>query len=68
MKLVVRMRDGKELPIECEECEIQTSEATGCIVSYNITGVKGPVFPLYMPPGDIALVWREGEKNIAGQE
>jgi hypothetical protein len=65
MVLMIRMRDGKELRVECEKCELKESNQTGCLTGIKLDGIMGNVIPLYMPAGDIALIWEvlEGENR-----
>lgn len=68
MKVWIRMQDGKELCVECERISITTSPLTGRLTEYEITGMRGKCQPIYMPPQDIVLVWREDEESMALQE
>ena len=59
MKIVIHYKNGFELPVECEEFQIETDGFNG-INAYHIKGIKGNK-PLYINMEDILCIWREGE-------
>ena len=61
MTIIIRFKDGFELPIECESFELTTNNITGKIMDYKMIGIKNNK-PLYLPLDDIACIWRKIEK------
>ena len=60
MTIIIRFRDGFELPIKCETFERTVNHITGKIIDYKITGIKDNK-QLYMPLDDIVCIWRKME-------
>ena len=62
MTIVIRFKDGFELPVECESFKCSTNDMTGEISSYKISGITNNK-PLYMRMEDIVCIWRKGGKQ-----
>ena len=65
VKIVIRLKSGFELPIECEEANFQTSQLTGGLAGYKLKGCKNNR-PIFLQPEDIECVWQvlqEGEEE-----
>lgn len=60
-KIVIRLKSGLELPIECEEARFKPDLLGGC-QSYVLKGVKDNR-PLYLNPQDIECVYQIMEKT-----
>ena len=60
-KIVIRMKSGFELPIECENAKL-TKKITGDIASFEIEGAKDNR-PLYLDPQDIECVYQIMDKT-----
>ncbi len=60
-KIVIRLKSGFELPIECENAKL-TMDITGNIASFKIEGAKDNR-PLYLNPQDIECVYQIMEKT-----
>ena len=59
MTIVIRFRDGFELPVECESFEYHTNSMTGQISDYKIKGITGNK-PCFISLDDVMCVWRKG--------
>ena len=59
MVICIRMKDGKELSIECENMEVGTHRETGQLTKYKMEDISGDTIPIYMPVDEIALIWRD---------
>ena len=62
MTIVIRFKDGFELPVECESFKCSTNGMTGEISSYKISGITNNK-PLYLRMEDIVCIWRKGGKQ-----
>lgn len=60
-KIVIRLKSGFELPIECEDASFKKS-VLGGLEEYNIKGIKDNR-PLYLDPQDIECVYQIKEKT-----
>ena len=60
-KIVIRLKSGFELPIECENAKL-TMNITGGIESFEIEGAKDNR-PLYLNPQDIECVYQIMDKT-----
>lgn len=59
------LKNGKEIPVVCESCEISTNKLTGELVSYSLKGIKGK-YPLYVRISEIAALIDEREVSDDG--
>lgn len=57
VKIVIRLKSGFELPIECEEAKFQTSQMNGVLAGYKLKGCKNNR-PIFLQPEDIECVWQ----------
>ena len=63
MTIVIRFRDGFELPVECESFECGTNSMTGQLGNYKIKGIKGDK-PIFISLNDVICIWRKvGEEE-----
>lgn len=60
-KIVIRLKSGFELPIECEEARFK-SDMLGECQSYTIKGVKDNR-PIHLNPSDIECVYQILDKT-----
>ena len=60
-KIVIRLKSGFELPIECEEASFKKSSLGG-VTEYNIKGIKDHR-PLYLNLQDIECVYQIMDKT-----
>ena len=60
MTIIIRFRDGFELPIKCETFEKTVNHITGKIIDYKITGIEDNK-PLYLSLEDIICIYRKRE-------
>lgn len=61
-KIVIRLKSGFELPIECEEAKFRTSQSTGELVGYEVKGCKNNK-PIFLQLEDIECVWQVMEEE-----
>lgn len=66
-KIVVRMKSGFELAVECEEAEVKTSNISGSIIGCNFKGVKDN-YPMYLDFNEIECIWSIKEGTERGEE
>ena len=59
MTIVIRFRDGFELPVECESCECGTNSVTGKLSNYKIKGITSNK-PIFVSLDDVICIWRKG--------
>ena len=61
MKIIIGFRNGKELPIICDNFKTGTSSISKELVSCDIKGLKGKIIPHYINIKDISYIYKEEE-------
>jgi hypothetical protein len=61
MKVIIRYKNGFELPVECKEFLADT-DGFNNLIGCRIKGIKGNK-PLYISIEDVMCIWREGEAD-----
>lgn len=49
------LKNGKEIPVVCEKCEVTTHKLSGELLAYSLTGIEGK-YPLYVRVSEIAAI------------
>ena len=67
MTFVLRFKTGYELPVHCEEADVQIDPASGNLEGIDFRGVVNNM-PVYFNPEDILCVYKliDGENKIGG--
>ena len=68
MKVVIRFKNGFELPITCEKFKLTKSSACWDIMGYDIEGIEDNK-PLFFRPDDVLCIYQilneDGKENAA---
>lgn len=58
MRIIIRFKDGFELPITCESYSFSTHSMTGEIEKYTIKGIKDNI-PIFFRSEDVECIYRD---------
>lgn len=60
MKISIYLKAGSVITCEANASpELEVSQFTGKLMAYNITGIVGNVYPVYIDPSEIVAVVTE---------